>query len=153
MNQDREIAALTEQCRYLIERVNDLREATGDRITGLARTGRKSRKLIIVTMVGLGLDILLSIALVIVGSHVSSTSDQVKDSDAAVHAIQKRTSDEVLCPLYRIFIQAEKNPPPPNLNAQQRAQRKEQFRTIHQGYNTLGCRPFIPTPPKGQAGK
>lgn len=63
----------------------------------------------------------------------------VRSSSTELEDVQRRTSDQVLCPLYGIFIQSAKNPPPPQYTAEQRAQRLEAIRVIEQGARTLGC--------------
>ena len=60
----------------------------------------------------------------------------------AIADLQRRTSEDVLCPLYRIFLQAY-NPKSPQALADPAAY-EETFRVISEGAKTLGCPDTIP---------
>ena len=56
-----------------------------------------------------------------------------------INDIQQRTSAEILCPLYGIFLNSiEANPVPPNQTQAQLDFRKNAADTIKRGYETLG---------------
>lgn len=65
------------------------------------------------------------------------------DTNAAeIGQVQERTSDQVLCPLYALFITSLKNPPRPELvdTPEERRQRAEAKKTILNSYVVLECK-------------
>lgn len=80
------------------------------------------------------LDIVLSVAIGFGYVSIDNNADQIT-------TVQERTSDQVLCPLYELFITSLKNPPRPELvdTPEERKQRKEAKRTILASYAVLEC--------------
>ena len=83
--------------------------------------------------ISLALDIILSIA---VGyGYVRSYSNAQHIAE-----IQTRTSDEVLCPLYEVFLQSVNHPAPSQINTPEKKARFEAAaKIVRDGYAALGC--------------
>lgn len=65
---------------------------------------------------------------------------QVEANTRDVRDVQRRTSVEVLCPLYTVFaLSIKANPTPTNLTPEQAAVRQQAGDTITAGLQKLGC--------------
>lgn len=78
------------------------------------------------------LDLLLSVALGAGFLQVNSNTDNIND-------IQNRTSNEVLCPQYALWLNLLKQPPDKPRSKQQEEQAKLFLKTFEEGYKTLNC--------------
>lgn len=101
-------------------------------IAALKRRGLVNRRMIrwLAVMGGV-----LSIAIGVLIATVIATTRQAQD----IEQIQERTTNEVLCPLYDLFEQAGKRPPPPGLTPEQERQRQMDFAKIAMQSKALGC--------------
>lgn len=106
----------------------------------LAARERRTRKIVVLTIAGLVLDVLLSIILGFLIRDSQQADDQINANARSIERIQDRTSNEVLCPLYTLFAAALVKPPPPDSTPEQ-IQQYNQFRdVINHGLDTLDCR-------------
>lgn len=99
-------------------------------VGALAKYSRKTRKISYALFVSILIDVLLTVALTVIGFQVSGNTDDIQRS-------QTTTRQRVLCPLYTIFIQSQsekgrKAAPDPK-------KYDEAFRVIREGYRTLNC--------------
>ncbi|KPI09948.1 hypothetical protein OV450_3439 [Actinobacteria bacterium OV450] len=132
MTKDDAIDALAEQCERLVLQLEELCERSGTRVDWLTKRAATNRRLIYLTMVGISLDVLLTIGLIVIGQNVSANAREIAN-------VQERTSTDVLCPLYAQFLTASKAPPPPYYTPQQVADRAKGFKVIEEGYRILNC--------------
>lgn len=88
--------------------------------------------------------VLVAFAVLIAGMGfaISGNLDTGREVKASV-ANQTRTVNDVLCPLYAIFLKAYN---PNNQPAATRKTYEEQFMTIRHSYAILGCAPVTPAP-------
>lgn len=64
---------------------------------------------------------------------IDNNADHIED-------LQTRTSSEVLCPLYGLFVQSVENPRPEQVDTPEERKRFEEAKTIIlNGYAQLGC--------------
>jgi hypothetical protein len=110
-------------------------------VAGLKRrTGRHSK---VLWLLGgsFAFDIIITVALAVTGVQVLNQSSELEH-------VQEVTSNDVLCPLYEVFVTAAKAPPPPpnpgektDAYKQRMKERGVALKTITQGYATLECKP------------
>ena len=106
---------------------------TGEALAALRHRAKMNRRLIRIQAA-------LGAALVLVVVVLISTIAQIRSNAVELEKVQDRTNNEVLCPLYEIFAQSAKNPPPPQYSEKQKAERLEAIKVIMQGYEKLGCK-------------
>lgn len=118
----------------LARALTDITTEVAEPISVLKKRARQMR-LIIWTLVWLKLLTLGTITVLFV------TLNTVSDNQREIKDIQRRTSDEVLCPLYGAFLAAKDNPVPDNIknDPKQRKEREDAFRIIDEGADALGC--------------
>lgn len=102
-----------------------------DALLELSRRVRRSRVMILTVIVGFILDIALTVTLTIVAVEQNNNTE-------AIHNIQDRTSQQVLCPLYQIFLNARSDQARA-VYPQGTAAYDKAFNQIQHGYNVLGC--------------
>jgi hypothetical protein len=110
-------------------------------VAGLKRrTGRHSK---VLWLLGgsFAFDIIITVVLAVTGVQVLNQSSELEH-------VQEVTSDDVLCPLYEIFVTAAKAPPPPpnpgekpDAYKQRMEDRSAALKTISEGYVILDCKP------------
>lgn len=67
-------------------------------------------------------------------------TNHVEENSRDIAALQKRTSEEVLCPLYGLFLASVKNPDPERVDTpKERKQYAGYLKIIQTGYDALGC--------------
>jgi len=92
------------------------------------------------TVVGLILDLVLSLAAVALFNRQREANHRLADNTAHIEQVQTRTSDKVLCPLYALFIAFEPRAiDNPGFTPEERQERRQAYAVIHQGYDILGC--------------
>lgn len=133
------LGALTAEAEVLAEAVDDLRAAL-----------RRSRRFGIATMVGLVLDVTLTIILATVLNGQSNTNHRIQDSLRQNYITQQQQSDtrvRILCPLYSVLLSSASTPPNPPLSPAAQKIRNASVKTIKDGYITLGCQSALPKAP------
>lgn len=107
---------------------------TGHAIAALRRRAQLNRRMIIWLAI-------LSGALVATVCVMAYMLIEVRSTTSQLDAVQHRTSDRVLCPLYGAFLAAKDNPVPDNIknNPRQLRERAEAFEVIERGAKELGC--------------
>lgn len=94
---------------------------------------RRNRNVLRVAIVGLALDLLLTIF----GGYLFN---EIRGNTTDIETVQTRTSVQVLCPLYQVFLNSIKaNPHPPGLTPEQQKDRDDATITIQEGYDILQC--------------
>lgn len=135
----------TDTCNALVERIRGVSEQVQEELATVAgRTDflmAKARRVRIGIRVlyGLaGLVIAAAIGLGVIAHNMAATQTGLKASD-------KLQTEQALCPLYGLFIQAD-TPQARERSAQQGtdpALRAQQFETIRDSYRALGCMPLL----------
>lgn len=124
--------------------VGELTEATQAQRHALVATNvilRKIKLLNVVLVVLVVLVGVLSGAEFVMIRSLSSTNQTVQDNQDKIEAIQDRTSNKVLCPLYSLLIEFEPRVMAnKTLSTEDRDSQTRLYVVIHQGYTTLGCR-------------
>lgn len=135
MATDPEIRELTRLGAELINRIDGLVGDTGDHLVDLAKQGKSNRRFIWALAISVVLDIALTIAMAVGFNTVNTLSNRVNET-------QKITQEQVLCPLYQQFINADtpKSRELAKANGQDLKVRDEAFRTIRRSYEVLGCK-------------
>lgn len=110
--------------------VGELAVATGELTRRQAAQIRRLRRATAITVIGLTLDLLLT---VLGGLLMYRTSH----NSARIDHLQQRTSTEALCPLYDLFLDSY-NPTGPTAAADP-AGYERNFDVIEQGARALGC--------------
>lgn len=109
-------------------------------INDLAENQARIKKIVWATVAGLILDFVLTITAAFLLNSQRVTNQRLIEANDRIAAIQIRTSDRVLCPLYKTFIAFESRAKDsPQFTPEERAQRIKAYEVIHQGYDTLGC--------------
>ena len=86
-------------------------------------------------MISIALDVLLSIGM---------GFGLIRINADRIDYVQTRTSDQVLCPLYAIFLASVAHPRPVLVDTpEKKASFEKAAATIRQGYVTLGCVPKL----------
>lgn len=118
----------------VVAALEELAHGTGKAIAVLRRRARINRRLIWGLLAVAAGQLALFIVAAFIGFGIANNSDEINH-------IQKRTSDQVLCPLYGAFLAAENNPVPPEIRRDpaQMKERADAFRVIHMGYDQLHC--------------
>lgn len=67
-------------------------------------------------------------------------TDRIEANAAKISDLQTRTSEEVLCPLYVIFLESLENPDPGDVDTPAERKQFAAYKvTIQDGYDKLGC--------------
>lgn len=97
------------------------------------KTDRRHRRLLVLSLAGLVLDLILSAALIV-------SNDDLRDTQKQVQFNSNRTSNEVLCPLYGLFLQAVEHPRPDQIDTPEKRKLFEAAaKTIKHSYEVLDC--------------
>ncbi len=126
------VSALTASAGELSGRL-DVQESLVQRIDQQRRGLHSTRIALAVTIIGLALDLGLTIAF-------GALFHQVSSNEHSIQAVQQRTSTEILCPLYEVVAQSIKaNPTPAGLTPAQAELRAHAATVIIEGLGKLGC--------------
>lgn len=121
----RAVSDLTKSVGELSERL-DMQEKLLTRIEA-------QRRGLNTTRIAVGFTLLLIVAVGFLYRQVDANTRDVRD-------VQRRTSTEVLCPLYEVFaLSIKANPNPAGLTPEQAAVRQQAGDTITAGLQKLGC--------------
>jgi hypothetical protein len=142
MTNPNDLAELTQAARELVERVNALHSDTGDTIEGLAQRSATNRRWIRVIVVGFVLNIILTIIVAVGGMQVARNNARIDAVTQRLDDAQTTQRAKALCPLYQVFLDFERFPPP-NQSAEQIAARVQAYKTIHASYDVLGCKDLL----------
>jgi hypothetical protein len=123
---------LSRKADNLISAMTQVAEQSGYKLKTMEQRQRRQRAVLIGLISSFALDLAVTTALIFTGAEVRSNSREIDQ-------VQQATRKDVLCPLYGIFLSAEKNPPPPNETPAQAQRRVQAFKVIHEGYAILGC--------------
>lgn len=132
---------LTELAVEIIQELENLVTDSGDQFVSLAKRARTNRRLIIVTIASLVLDVVLSVFLAL-------AVIQIGDNDQAISALTNRLDvsqtvqrQKALCPLYQLFLDSESAAG--RAAAPDPVKYDHAFVVIRDGYSVLGCETFI----------
>lgn len=117
----------TELSRVVADLGDSIAELT-DRTEGAEERQRRSRNVIRLVVVGVLLNIALSVAVFLNFRN-----------GAELSAAQERTSSQVLCPLYQILLGSHDPAAREAMTPERRARYDEAFAVIQQGARILGC--------------
>jgi len=133
--QDQEqVEELIQTAESLNHRIEQIAERSGTQFVSLARTARRNRVLIWVSITGVVLDICLTVVITVFGIQLTSLTSRLDSTQTAQR-------QRALCPLYGVFLD--------NKSAKGRAQAPDPqkydhaFEVIEQGYRVLGCAEFL----------
>jgi hypothetical protein len=127
------VAALTSSAAELSTRL-EVQEQLVRRIEEQRRGLHATRIALVVTIVGLILDLGLTGAFGVLYRQVSENQQNIV-------SVQQRTSTDILCPLYQAFaLGIKSNPTPTGLTPEQQQFRQNAGATITAGLGKLGCK-------------
>lgn len=137
---DPNLAARAEALASTIAIQSEAVQRLSDSVRQLAASQDRIRKVQIATVLGLILDLSLTLVAALLFNNQRAVSDRLTDANRRIEQVQSRTSNEVLCPLYKTFIAFESRAKDsPLFTPEERAQRIRAYEVIHQGYDALGC--------------
>jgi hypothetical protein len=126
---------LTAQARVLADRVGGLSDA----VEQLDRRTNRGEKVVIGVIVGLTLDLILSIVVGVVLIQLQGTTQIVSETQAR----EARTRQDSLCPLYRLILGTYNPDSRPEGDARQTY--IDQFKIMREAYAALDCAgPLVP---------
>jgi len=126
------VSALTDSVGELSRRL-DVQEELVHRIEAQRRGLHSTRIVLGCAVVGLILDLVLTLGFGLLFQRVDENSLQVRE-------VQQRTSTQILCPLYEVIATSIKtDPSPPNLTPDELQVRHDAGNVIANGLKTLGC--------------
>lgn len=126
------LSELISAIRDLEQSVEELAKKTDYQQRIINQTVIRSRRIlkaVVIALIAIVIVIFCGIALLAMGVR----------RDDRIDTIQDRTSNEVLCPLYEVFIKSLDAPPPPDQTPQEAENRADADKVIRNGYVTLQC--------------
>lgn len=106
----------------------------------LARTQAHIRRVVAWTVAGLAIDVALTVLVTFLYSGQQDSNRRISANNERITEVQGRTSNDVLCPLYKLILDSEKRAQAnPALSPDQRTEQAKLFAVIHDGYNVLRC--------------
>lgn len=132
---NRLITAVTDVSKRLntTERMQAELQKQQDQIRKQQRRIEAQRGINIWLGLSLCLDIVLSVVIGLGFIRIDHNAD-------SINRIQERTSEEVLCPLYEVFVRAVRNPRPEQVNTPKKKEEfKKNAKVIEDGFKALGC--------------
>lgn len=142
------IEALSETAQELVDEVNRLNQGTP--LESLSTKVRRNQRVLWIVAGSSIVDVVVTLVL---GFTLHSQAENTRRIDklaSEVSAVQTRTSDLVLCPLYQQFLNSDtpKSRELARANGQDMKLRDEAFKVIREGYKALDC-PKLTAAPKG----
>lgn len=134
---DRLIGLATE----LNAEVDVLARDSGVQFVSLAKTARRSRTLILVTLSSLLIDLAITVVLAVIGTGMQHNTDRIDALTQRLDEAQTIQRQKALCPLYSVMMDSK--------SAQGRAAADDPkkydhaFQVIHDGYMVLECDKFL----------
>lgn len=123
--------------RALREALANALESVGQDVAEpIAALKRRARTMKFVIWGLVWLKILTTTTLIMLFVSLNNT----KANQREIEELQKRTNNEVLCPLYDLFERSAKLPPPPHYSAEQQRERLVMFEEIAKGADKLNCK-------------
>lgn len=122
-----------------VEGLSERLEVNTARTEELGSAQRSQRRIIfwagvVVVLIAIGLSLFIVIK-------DNTANDKIRANTDEISAIQDRTSNEVLCPLYRLILQAEpRSIGNPALTKDQKDELTRTYAVIHQGFTALRCK-------------
>lgn len=127
---------LSQRAEGLTTAVAELSTAVGR----LATNQTRMRHVIYATIAGVMLDLVLTVVVSVLFSNQREVSNQISEANSRIETVQRRTSDEVLCPLYKVLLSFEpRASTSPTITPEERQARVEAYDVVRQGYVVLGC--------------
>lgn len=142
--QPTQVQALVEAAQHLMVQVDALGKEGGVQFTSLAKRSRSNRRLGIIAISGLVLDVVLSVVLSIGLIQVRANETDIHRLTDRLNTSQTVTRQQALCPLYQIFL--DSRTPAGRAAAPDKAKYDHAFEVIQKGYDVLGCASFIAQP-------
>ncbi len=145
------VEALVGAANHLMVQVEELGQQAGVQFTSLAQRSRANRRLAILAIVSVGLDVVLSAILGIGLVQVRANETEINRLANRLNVSQTTTRQQALCPLYQVFLDSKS--PAGRAAAPDKVKYDHAFKVIQQGYDALGCSAFIAQPspkPPGQ---
>jgi hypothetical protein len=129
-----ELETLVNAASTLMDRVTVLARDEGVQFTELARRSKQNRILSVISITGLILDVILSIALAFGGYQLQHLTHRIDVS-------QTTTRQKALCPMYQVFLDSKSAA---GRNAAPDPKKYDHaFVVIKEGYEALNCDEFI----------
>lgn len=139
-SQDR-LTRLTELASEIIQELESLVTDSGNQFVSLAKRAQTNRRLIVVTIASLVLDVVLSVFLTLGIVQIKHNEHQISTLTNRLDISQTVQRQKALCPLYQLFLDSES--PAGRAAAPDPIKYDHAFVVIRDGYNVLGCSAFI----------
>ncbi len=138
-------AQMIELARQLITEIDELGIKAGDQFVSLAKRARTNRVLIMATIVSVGLDLVLTVVLALIGIGMQHNTDRIDALTQRLDTAQTVQRQKALCPLYQIFLDSKS--PQGRKAAPDPEKYDHAFVVISDGYKALDCNQFITKTP------
>jgi hypothetical protein len=136
-----ELEALVEAAAGINDRVQRLATDEGLQFETLAQKAHRNRMLATVAIVGLILDVLITIVLTFIGLGMQSNTDRIDALTQRLDRAQTTQRQKALCPLYQVFLDSKS--PQGRAAAPDPDKYDHAFVVIKQGYDALECDHYI----------
>lgn len=136
---------LAELAAELINEIENLSVDSGQQFVQLARRARTNRRLIVVTIASLVLDVILSVFLALAVIQIGNNDQSISSLTKRLDVSQTVQRQKALCPLYQLFLDSES--PQGRAAAPDPLKYDHAFVVIKDGYTVLGCSDFIAKSP------
>lgn len=143
-SQDR-LTRLTELASEIIQELESLVTDSGNQFVSLAKRAQTNRRLIVVTIASLVLDVVLSVFLTLGIFQIKHNEHQISTLANRLDISQTVQRQKALCPLYQIFLDSESAAG--RAAAPDPVKYDHAFTVIKDGYSVLGCSAFITKAP------
>jgi len=141
-----DIAHLAENAEQLLAKVALLTGDTGDSLVGIAKYGRRNRRMIWAVAISIALDLFLTLLVSGVLIITRDNSQRVEQVTSRLDYAQTTQRQKALCPLYEIFISSDT--PAARDAAPDKPRYDHSFMVIREGYNALKCSEFKGSSPQ-----
>lgn len=118
----------------LNRRIESIALESGAQFVSLAKTARRNRLMIWVSITGVVLDILLTVVISVFGYQLAGLTNRLDSTQSAQR-------QRALCPLYGVFLDSKSEQG--RAQAPDKAKYDHAFEVIEQGYRVLGCAEFL----------
>ncbi|MFE0101145.1 hypothetical protein [Streptomyces sp. NPDC059009] len=135
------LARLTELAQTLIDEVAELAGENGAQLVTLTKRSRTNRRMILVTLASLVLDVALTVTMALGLVRVDHNADRIDSLTHRLDVAQSDTRRKAFCPLYTIFL-SSKSAQGRKAAADPKAY-DHAFDVIEEGYKALNCGEFI----------
>lgn len=145
------LSRLLETANALMSEVETVAHEGGKQFVAQAHASKVNRRLSVVAITGLVLDVILSVVLGIGLSQVHKNEQSIGALTDRLNVSQTVTRQKALCPLYGVFLDSES--PQGRAAAPDPEKYDQAFKVIREGYKILNCSEFLDSPdpkPPGQ---